>query len=358
MSSENGTPVVKDEKTATNMNGTNGNHHAPTEEDDGNVDSSSFEDVDLNGDEDLKKKKTEQEHPKNENEESPSSSYYSKFLCWQTSNKPVPMSGQDLGVWESSLEDRANIVSSWLLSFMAPLLQLGARKVLNAQDIGVPSKQDRAEPAFLSAQAAWEEQIQKAQAINAKRLLQYEQKLAKCTNEAQRAKMKPPKLVEPSIYAALVKSFGSCAVIVSMLYYVISALLTFVPVLILNDLVKYFQSKGTGSHAYHGYVPPWVEVVALGVTPFLVSILQTRNLTVLNHCAVFVRTAASTLLYRKSLRVSAAGRAKTSTGQVVNMMSNDTQQLQRFLQFAGMILVAPLQIIVALVLVYRQVSKY
>jgi ATP-binding cassette subfamily C (CFTR/MRP) protein 1 len=135
-------------------------------------------------------------------------------------------------------------------------------------------------------------------------------------------------------------------------------LLTFVPVLILNDLVKYFQSKGTGSHAYHGYVPPWVEVVALGVTPFLVSILQTRNLTVLNHCAVFVRTAASTLLYRKSLRVSAAGRAKTSTGQVVNMMSNDTQQLQRFLQFAGMILVAPLQIIVALVLVYRQVSKY
>ena len=50
---------------------------------------------------------------------------------------------------------------------------------------------------------------------------------------------------------------------------------------------------------------------------------------------VFVRTAVSTMLYRKAVKVSAAGRAKTSTGQVVNMMSNDTMQLQRFLQFLG-----------------------
>ena len=74
------------------------------------------------------------------------------------------------------------------------------------------------------------------------------------------------------------------------------------------------------------------------------------------HCGVFVRTAVSTLLYHKALSVSAAGRAKTSTGQVVNMMSNDTMQLQRFLQFGGMTLVAPVQIFVALFLIFRQVS--
>merc|ERR1712159_163780 len=71
---------------------------------------------------------------------------------------------------------------------------------------------------------------------------------------------------------------------------------------------------------------------------------------------VFVRTAVSTMLYRKALRVSAAGRAKTSTGQVVNMMSNDTMQLQRFLQFVGMTMVAPVQIILALILIYKQVG--
>jgi ABC-type multidrug transport system fused ATPase/permease subunit len=63
------------------------------------------------------------------------------------------------------------------------------------------------------------------------------------------------------------------------------------------------------------------------------------------------------MLYRKALRVSAGGRAKTSTGQVVNMMSNDTMQLQRFLQFGGMTLVAPVQIIVALYLIYQEVRR-
>lgn len=80
-------------------------------------------------------------------------------------------------------------------------------------------------------------------------------------------------------------------------------------------------------------------------------------MVVFQHLAIFVRTAVSTLLYEKSLCISAAGRAATSTGQVVNMMSNDTTQLQRFIQFGGMTMVAPLQIIVALALIYQQVGN-
>jgi hypothetical protein len=42
----------------------------------------------------------------------------------------------------------------------------------------------------------------------------------------------------------------------------------------------------------------------------------------------------------------------------MNMMSNDTSQIQRFLQqYIGNFLVAPLQIIVALVLIYQQVQN-
>jgi len=140
-----------------------------------------------------------------------------------------------------------------------------------------------------------------------------------------------------------------------LIYYVVAAILSFVPVLILNDLVKFFES-GMNIDEWEGYANPWVEVVGLGVIPVVVSLLQTRHFTIYSHCAVFVRTAVSTMLYRKALKVSAAGRAKTSTGQVVNMMSNDTAQLQRFLQFVGLTVVAPLQIIIALYFIYQQVS--
>ncbi len=40
------------------------------------------------------------------------------------------------------------------------------------------------------------------------------------------------------------------------------------------------------------------------------------------------------------------------------MMSNDTSQLQRFIQFGGMTLVAPLQIVISLILIYRQVRMF
>lgn len=157
--------------------------------------------------------------------------------------------------------------------------------------------------------------------------------------------------------------------------------------LILNDLVRYFESPDPESFdalLFH----PWGNVVGLFVFPFLVSLFQTRSQVILNHCAIFIRTATSTLLFSKALTISAAGRAQTSTGQVVNMvrrykfqctahcfftttvasscnftpptqpqMSNDTQQLQRFLQFFGFTLVAPIQITIALILIYRQVGN-
>lgn len=128
------------------------------------------------------------------------------------------------------------------------------------------------------------------------------------------------------------------------------------PVLILNDLVRYFETPSNVEYnalLFH----PWGNVVGLFVFPLLVSVLQTRSQVILNHCAIFIRTSVSTLLFEKALTISASGRAQTSTGQVVNMMSNDTSQLQRFLQFFGFTLVAPVQITIALVLIFRQVGN-
>lgn len=273
--------------------------------------------------------------------------------CWKRKRYE---NGRELGVWEESLEDRTNIFGRWFLSYLTPLLRLGAHKVLDADDMGVPSKEDVADRAYQVAREAWQVQSAKTAAINQRLQAEHEDKLAKCKTDEQKAKIKPPQLKDPSIAVALMKGFGPWQIILGMIYYIISSLLSFVPVLILNDLVKFFQS-GQSIGEYKGYAHPWVEVVALGVVPLLISLLQTRHQVIMAHCAVFVRNAVSTLLYRKALRVSAAARAQTSTGQVVNMMSNDTAQLQRFLQFVGMILTAPISIILALVLIYQQVGN-
>ena len=263
-------------------------------------------------------------------------------------------SGRDFGVWEKSLEDQANCLSDWSLSYLNPMLALGSQKVLDEDDIGVPSEQDKADRAYDVALAAWEAQASKAHAHNAVLKEAYQKKLAACTTEEQRKKIKEPVYIEPSIAVSLVKGFGGWQILIAMVYQVVSALMAFVPVLILKNLVQFFES-GVPLDEYDG-IHPWAQVTALGVLPVLISILNTRHSVIMAHAAVFVRTAVSTLLYRKALRVSAAGRAMTSTGQVVNMMSNDTAQLQRFLQFIGFTLTAPLQIVIALYFIYQEVS--
>ncbi|GKZ00646.1 hypothetical protein MPSEU_001016800 [Mayamaea pseudoterrestris] len=276
--------------------------------------------------------------------------------CCGLRSKPIPKSAAELGVWEASLEDRSNCISRWTLDYLTPLLKLGSHKVLDAGDMGVPSKQDSAERAYAETLRIFKAQCVKCKAKNEEILAKREAVLAKCQTEEARLKVKPAKLHEPSIAFALAKAFGLGQLVVAVLYYIVGAILGFAPVIILNDLVKFFES-GLSINEYDGYVHPWAEVAALAVVPVIITLLQTRHSVIMSHCAVFVRTAVSTMLYRKALRVSAAARAKTSTGQVINMMSNDTAQLQRFLQFAGMILVAPIQIIIALVLIFQQVGN-
>jgi ATP-binding cassette subfamily C (CFTR/MRP) protein 1 len=260
-------------------------------------------------------------------------------------------------VHSKSLEDQASCMSDWFLSYLSPLLRLGSTKVLEMEDIGVPSQADRASAAFETMVAFWQMEMEKTAVINAKRKKVYDEKVAKMSAAEKQTYVtkKPFVKTDASVASALLKAFGRGKVVLAIWFFILSALVQFVPVLILEDLVKYFENINSLS-PHNTFVHPWVEVVALGLLPLFTSILQTRSQVIFQHMSVFVRTAVSTLLYKKSLNVSASGRACTSTGQVVNMMSNDTAQLQRFIQFGGMTLVAPLQIILSLLLIYRQVG--
>lgn len=258
-------------------------------------------------------------------------------------------------VQEKSLEDQSNCLSDWFLSYLSPLLRLGSMKVIEMRDIGVPSEQDRASVAFKTITDRWDAEVSRTNQINDAKKKVYDSKLSEMS-EAKKLKAKPFVKRKASVAKALYDAFGPWKVVAAILFYIMSALVQFLPVMILEDLVRYFETIES-ENPHKTLIHPWAEVVALGVLPLATSVLQTRSQVIFQHMAVFVRTAVSTLLYKKSLSVSAAGRACTSTGQVVNMMSNDTTQLQRFIQFGGMTLVAPLQIVISLFLIYRQVGS-
>ncbi len=64
---------------------------------------------------------------------------------------------------------------------------------------------------------------------------------------------------------------------------------------------------------------------------FLSSTFQTlilsRYFYIMYLISVWVKTALTSAIYRKSLTVSSSGKKDTTTGEVVNLMSVDTQRV-------------------------------
>ena len=87
--------------------------------------------------------------------------------CCGMLNMEPPKTGRELGVWEKSLEDQSNWLTWITLSYLHPMLKLGSRKVLEMDDIGVVSEQDRSRAAYERVKECWESQIRKTEAANA-----------------------------------------------------------------------------------------------------------------------------------------------------------------------------------------------
>lgn len=223
-----------------------------------------------------------------------------------------------------SFEDEAGFVGQWTLGFLTPVLRFGATKALETTDLGTVKSKTRAEPSYGGVKAEWDKTLQ----------------LSLKSGD------------RPNLAAAIFRAYGPSHFYVAMIYYVVSALLGFVPILILGDIVAYFEQPN-----HETMVDPWIEVAALGVLPTIIGILQTRHNVVMTHLGVYVRTAVSMLTYHATLRASSYSRGLSSTGEVINIMANDAQQLQRFLSFVGLTLVAPLQIIIAIYLIYNEIGN-
>lgn len=155
--------------------------------------------------------------------------------------------------------------NSFTMTYLDPLLKLGAQRPLTLLDIGGPSEQDKAQNTF--------------------------EKVTKAYSSQEKDKK--------SIAKALWSGFGAWRFLLALGLYSVSSFLQFVPVLILNDLVKYFQSEGNESTM----VNPWLEVLALFLVPMIVTLLQSTSNVIMCHAAVYVRTAVSLIIYNKIFKI-------------------------------------------------------
>ncbi|KAJ9087838.1 hypothetical protein DSO57_1029157 [Entomophthora muscae] len=243
------------------------------------------------------------------------------FIVEVVPKSTLGYSGLDDGL-EASPEDQANLYSFLTFSWMSGLLELGARKHLSAEDLWSLPKVYQVPTVLGSFQQAWS----------------YQENTT----------------LDPSLIKALFYSFGGPFVFAGVLKLIQDTLGFIQPNLLkyLTDFVSEYDTYGPRQPIYYG--------ILYSVAMFITAVVQTMFLhqyfQICMTTGMKLRTALVAAIYQKSLRLSGASSQNSSVGEIVNYMSIDAQRLQDLCSYLHIAWSGVFQIIIALVLLYRQLG--
>jgi ATP-binding cassette, subfamily C (CFTR/MRP), member 1 len=156
----------------------------------------------------------------------------------------------------------------------------------------------------------------------------------------------------PSVTWAILRAYGKTYAIAGI-FKACQDMLAFVQPQLLRKLLSFVNTfeKGTSSP---------VKGFAIAGTMFLVSVVQTSFLNQYFQRSfefgMRTKSGLTAAIYKKSLTLSNDGRQAKSTGDVVNLMSVDTQRLQDVSQYGQIVWSAPFQITICLASLYNLVG--
>ncbi|KAI1286896.1 ATP-binding cassette sub-family C member 3 [Halotydeus destructor] len=152
----------------------------------------------------------------------------------------------------------------------------------------------------------------------------------------------------PTIVVPLVKTFwprllGAAALQLT------AAILTFVTPSMLDYFLVWLASD---QPYWHGYFYAAVMFIA----PFVQSLISSQYSYMESLSGMQMKTAVISALHRKALRMAPTAKAEFTTGQIVNLMSVDSQTIVGYVTFVNMWWIAPIQICIAMYMLWQQLG--
>ncbi|KAF9136196.1 Canalicular multispecific organic anion transporter 2 [Mortierella sp. GBA39] len=219
--------------------------------------------------------------------------------------------------------DKANIFSRLVIHFFQPVVSIGIRRTLTADDTAnLLSAGSRTQPGYKKLSAQWDAALQK---------------LARNPRD-----QRPPSLFWTVMRTQLVAMLPIifCRIVIALLSYALPVLLSL--------LLDYLQNYETKPQSYGIFLAFSMFLVAL-----FVALLYTYNRYLMFLVNVETKAALISMIYRKSLRLSPGSRMKSTTGEITNHMAVDAEQWNEGMVFLSSWVSIPLEIGIALFLLYR-----
>ncbi|KAG9326974.1 hypothetical protein KVV02_001924 [Mortierella alpina] len=221
---------------------------------------------------------------------------------------------------------KANLFSRLSFHFMQPIVSAGFKTPLTAKDIvGMMPVHIKTQYSHERLNAVWQAHAAKHQARGTK----------------------------PSLLLTILKAYGWSWVPV-LSYRIASSALTYVLPQLLNELLAFIGS-------FHTPNPKPLEVgIILAFGMFFASLLcsfcMAQAFQVALNLGIEARTALIAMIYRKSLKLSSAAKQKSTAGEINNHMSVDSERWSEALVFMPMFISIPIELIIAIWMLYQQIS--
>ncbi|GFP85392.1 ABC transporter c family member 5 [Phtheirospermum japonicum] len=233
--------------------------------------------------------------------------------------EPLLGEEEDAGCLKVTPYSEAGLLSLVTLSWLNPLLSIGAKRPLELKDIPLLAPKDRSKTNYKCLNSNWEK-LKSENPIN-----------------------------QPSLAWAIFKTFWKEAAR-NAIFVGLNTLVSYVGPYMISYFVDYLGGKETFAH--EGYILAGVFFSAK-----LVETFTTRQWYLgVDILGMHVRSALTAMVYRKGLRLSSSARQSHTSGEIVNYMAVDVQRVGDYSWYLHDIWMLPMQIVLALAILYKNVG--
>ncbi|XP_074520696.1 ATP-binding cassette sub-family C member 4-like [Halichoeres trimaculatus] len=221
--------------------------------------------------------------------------------------------------------ESANVVSRVFMCWIGPILNLGYKKRLEESDMYSVLPEDRSEKLGEELQRFWDNEVREA------------------TKDLQK----------PKLTRALLKCYWKSYSAAGLFVFSLEAIKVIQPFL-LWKIIQYFENydpDDLGSlHAAYGYA------AAMSLSAFGLTILQHLYYYHVQRTGMKIRVAMCHMIFKKALGLSSESMGRTTTGQIVNLLSNDVNRFDEITTNLHYLWVGPLQAVVIIVYLWYEIG--
>ncbi|XP_044782845.2 ATP-binding cassette sub-family C member 4 [Bubalus bubalis] len=220
---------------------------------------------------------------------------------------------------------KANFCSRLFVWWLNPLFKIGHKRKLEPDDMYSVLPEDRSQCLGEELQGYWDQEVKRAQ------------------KDAQ----------EPSLVKAIVKCYWKSYLIWGMFTFLEESSRVVQPIFLgkmINYVENYDPYDSAALHEAYGYA------AGLSACVLLWAILHHLYFYHMQHVGMRLRVAVCHMIYRKALRLSSPAMGKTTTGQIVNLLSNDVNRFDQVTMFLHYLWVGPLQAVAVTALLWMEIG--